>query len=99
MDEWQMANTRKHVPLTQLHDWVGIYLCDIRTQVVAQQLNILKMMIGVNNVCSVECLGLQLIVKNSSSLNLLHAGVASWKRSHTSKNWYSAGSCLIVYSH
>src|SRR5260221_13827714 len=42
MDEWQMANTRKHVPLTQLHDWVGIYLCNIRTQVIAQQLEILK---------------------------------------------------------
>src|SRR5258708_12624963 len=98
MDEWQMANTRKHVPLTQLHDWVGIYLCDIRTQVVAQQLNILKMMIGVNNVCSVECLGLQLIVKNSSSFNLLHAVFPSWKQSHPSKNFYSPGSSLIIYS-
>src|SRR5258708_36550262 len=49
-----------------------------------------------NNVCSVERLGLQLIIENSSSSNLLHAGVASRKQSHTSKNWYSAGSCLIV---
>ena len=50
MDEWGMANTRKHVPLTQLHDWVGICLCDVGTQVIAQQLEILKMIKTLNAV-------------------------------------------------
>ena len=57
------------------------------------------MRISVNNAWSVGHLSLQFIVENSSSSNLLHAVVASQKCSHTSKNWYSAGSCSIVYSH
>src|SRR5260370_21900492 len=48
--------------------------------------------IGVNNAWLVGHLGLQFIVENSSSLNLLHAVVAIQKCSHTSNSLYSTRS-------